>query len=92
MSKNSMYILGSVETIIGLLIICCVSTFSAHMVNTVSIIKQVIPKLGFVAYQGAAAGSYSPGNYNMSFGIVNFIAVLFIVIGIFQIVLAIRKK
>lgn len=81
MSKNSMYILGSVETIIGLLIICCVS-----------IIKQVIPKLGFVAYQGAAAGSYSPGNYNMSFGIVNFIAVLFIVIGIFQIVLAIRKK
>ena len=70
MSKNSMYILGSVETIIGLLIVCCVS-----------IIKQVIPKLGFVAYQGAAAGSYSPGHYNMSFGIVNFIAIIFILIG-----------
>lgn len=81
MSKNSMYILGSVETIIGLLIVCCVS-----------IIKQVIPKLGFVAYQGAAAGSYSPGNYNMSFGIVNFIAIIFILIGMLQIVLAIRKK
>lgn len=81
MSKNSMYILGSIETIIGLLIVCCVS-----------IIKQVIPKLGFVAYQGAAAGSYSPGNYNMSFGIVNFIAIIFILIGMLQIVLAIRKK
>ena len=81
MSKNSMYILGSVETIIGLLIVCCIS-----------MIKEVIPKLGFVAYQSAAAGSYNPANYNMSFGIVNFIAVLFIVIGIFQIVLAIRKK
>ena len=81
MSKNSMYILGSVETIIGLLIVCCIS-----------IIKEVIPKLGFVAYQSAAAGSYNPANYNMSFEIVNFIAVLFIVIGIFQIVLAIRKK
>ncbi|MBQ8424399.1 MAG: hypothetical protein IJY25_02310 [Bacilli bacterium] len=81
MSKNSMYILGSIETIIGLLIVCCVY-----------IIKQVIPKLGFVAYQGAAAGSYNPGNYNMSFGIVNFIAIIFILIGMLQIVLAIRKK
>lgn len=81
MSKNSMYILGSIETIIGLLIVCCVS-----------IIKKVIPKLGFIAYQSAAAGSYNPGNYNMSFVIVNFIASLFVLIGIIQIVLAIRKK
>lgn len=81
MSKNNMYILGSIETIIGLLILCCVS-----------IIKKVIPKLGFVAYQSAAAGSYNPSNYNMSFGIVNIIAIIFVLAGILQIVFAIQKK
>lgn len=81
MSKNSMCILGNIEIIIGLLIIC-----------SISIIKQVIPKLGFVAYQGAAAGSYNPANYNMSFGIAYSISIIFILFGVLQIIFAIRKK
>lgn len=76
-----MYILGSIEAIIGSIIICITS-----------IIKEVIPKLGYIAYQNVAAGSYDPMNYDLSFGTTNFIGIIFIILGILQIIFAIRKS
>lgn len=78
--KKSMYILGSIETIIGVIIICITS-----------IIKNVIPKLGWIAYQSAAAGSYDPSKYEISFGIANLLAIFLTVLGILQVIIAIRK-
>lgn len=47
--------------------------------------------IGYAAYQGAAAGSYSPGNYALSFGLPNFLAVVLIVAGAVQILFSFRK-
>lgn len=72
--KKTAYILGSIEAILGLLILCCTS-----------ILNQLMPALGRVAYQAAAAGSYSPNNYEMSFTMPNAIAVVLIILGVGQI-------
>lgn len=37
--------------------------------------------LGRAAYQAAAAGGYSPSDYVMNFIVINFFAILLIVIG-----------
>ena len=81
MKKSNLYVLGSIEAIIGSIIIC-----------VTSIIKELIPKLGYIAYQNAATMSYDPTKYEMSFGITNFIAIILIALGLLQIVYAIRKK
>jgi len=73
--KNTAYILGSIEFILGALVLA-----------TISVVKGVIPMLGRVAYQAAAAGSYSPSNYEVSFPLATFIAVVMIVVGLLQIV------
>ena len=52
--------MSSVEIVIGALIL-----------SITSIIKNVLPVLGRVAYQAAAAGSYSPMNYDTSFTFAN---------------------
>lgn len=57
-----------------------------------TIIKEVIPKLGYIAFQNAMAGSYEPMKYEMSFGTTNFIGIIFIILGILQIIFAIRKS
>lgn len=79
--KQSVYIMSSVEIVIGALIL-----------SITSIIKNVLPVLGRVAYQAAAAGSYSPRDYNVSFALATTIAVLLIVIGIGQFVISVIKK
>lgn len=81
MKKSNLYVLGSIEAIIGSIIICITS-----------IIKELIPKLGYIAFQNTMAGSYDPMEYEMSFGITNFIAIVLIALGILQIIFAIRKK
>lgn len=81
MKKSNLYVLGSVEAIIGSIIICITS-----------IIKEAIPKLGYIAYQNAAAGSYDPMKYEMSFGTTNFIAISLVALGILQIIFARRKS
>lgn len=79
--KKSLYILGSVEIILGILLLC---------IN--SIIKTVLPVLGRVAYQAAAAGSYSPVDYEISLPFVITAAVVLIIVGVAQIVLCVFGK
>lgn len=49
---------------------------------TTSILNKVFPMLGFVAYQAAAAGSYSPSDYVINFIVINLFAILLILIGV----------
>lgn len=79
--KQSVYIMSSVEMLVGALIL-----------SITSIIKNVLPVLGRVAYQAAAAGSYSSMDYKTSFAFANTIAVLLIIVGVGQMVLAIIKN
>ena len=79
--KKSVYIMSSIEIIIG-----------AFILSICSIVKNTLPVLGRVAYQAAAAGSYSPRDYNVSFALATTIAVLLIVIGIGQFVISVIKK
>ncbi|MEG1810194.1 MAG: hypothetical protein RR232_01075 [Clostridia bacterium] len=78
--KKSIYIIGSVEIVVGSLLLCISS-----------IIKETLPILGRIAYQAAAAGSYSPSDYTTSFLFANVIAVLLMVAGIVQIVYQYKK-
>lgn len=48
---------------------------------TTSILNEVMPKLGYVAYQAAAAGSYGEVIYKMNFHFVNLLAVAMIIGG-----------
>ena len=75
--KKTAYILGSVELILGTLL-CCI----------ISIIRNVLPVLGRIAYQAAAAGSYSPSNFRASFGGATVLAVLLMLAGAGQILWA----
>lgn len=72
--KKYAYILGSVEVILGILLLC---------IN--SMIKKVLPVLGRIAYQAAAAGSYAPSDYEISLPFVTVAAVVLIVVGAIQI-------
>lgn len=79
--KKTAYILGSLEVIIGILLLC---------VNT--IIRNVIPALGRVAYQAAAAGSYSPQDYAVSMPLLIISAIFLIVIGAAQLFFCVIRK
>ena len=79
--KKAVYIMSSIEIIIG-----------AFILSQCSILKIVLPELGRVAYQAAAAGSYSALDYKVSFSLANTLAVILIVMGIIQMLLALMKK
>jgi len=79
--KKSVYIMSSIEIIVGAVILAICS-----------IVKNTLPVLGRVAYQAAAAGSYSPLSYDVSFTLANTIAVLLILVGILQLVISVIKK
>ena len=79
--KTSFFIIGSVEASLGMFVLCITS-----------ILKEIMPVIGYAAYQGAAAGSYNPGNYKLSFGFPNFLAVILIVAGVLQILFSFRKN
>ena len=72
--KLSAYIIGSIEIIVG-----------SILLSITSIIKEVLPVLGYAAYQAAAAGSYSPSNYAVSFPLVTMVSTVLIVLGVLQI-------
>ena len=72
--KKYAYIIGSIEIIVGVVLL-----------SLASIIKKVMPVLGRVAYQAAAAGSYSASNYKISFTFVTIASVALIIFGILQI-------
>ena len=73
--KTSAYVIGSVEMMIGIV-----------MLSVTSVIKEVMPVLGRVAYQAAAAGSYSARDYAVNFPFVTAAAILFIAAGVLQMV------
>lgn len=79
--KKIAYILGSIEIILGLLIVA-----------STSLLKEAMPMLGRVAYQAAAAGGYSASNYQMSCITANSIAIVLIAIGAIQLVYAFYQK
>ena len=79
--KKSLFIMGSVEISLGVFVLCITS-----------ILKELMPVIGYAAYQGAAAGSYNPGNYVLSFGLPNFLAIALIVAGVVQILFSFRKE
>ena len=72
--KKAAYIIGSIEIIVGIILL-----------SMASIIKQVMPILGRVAYQAAAAGGYSASNYEISFPFVTVASIALIVLVLFQI-------
>ena len=72
MNKAS-YIIGSIEIIVGIVLLC-----------VTSIIKQVMPALGRVAYQAAAAGGYRASNYAVSFPFVTVASTVLIGLGLVQ--------
>ena len=73
--KKTAYILGSIEIILGILLMC-----------THQIIQTVLPVLGRVAFQAAAAGSYSPRDYEISMPLVIIAAVFLVLAGIVQMI------
>ena len=79
--KKSLFIIGSVEISLGVFVLCITS-----------ILKELMPVIGYAAYQGAAAGSYNPGNYSLSFGLPNFLAVILIIAGAVQILFSFWKE
>lgn len=79
--KKTAYIFGSIEMILGLLIIA-----------GTSLLKEIMPMLGWVAYQAAAAGGYSSENYQMSCATAMNIAIVLIVIGVIQMVYAFLSR
>lgn len=72
--KKVGYIIGSIEIMIGTVLL-----------SIASMIKQVLPALGRVAFQIAASGSYSASNYETSFPLVTAASVALIVFGLLQI-------
>lgn len=79
--KKSLFVMGSVEISLGIFVLCITS-----------ILKEIMPVIGYAAYQGAAAGSYSAGNYALSFGLPNFLAIVLLVAGAVQILFSFRKE
>lgn len=47
---------------------------------TTTILNKVLPILGRAAFQSAAAGSYTPGDYIMNFTAINIFAVVLIIV------------
>lgn len=71
--KKAAYIMGSMEITVGMILL-----------SVASMIKKVLPALGRVAFQMAAAGSYSASNYEVSFPVVTVASVALIVFGLLQ--------
>lgn len=72
--KKAGYIIGSIEIMIGTVLL-----------SVASIIKKVLPVLGRIAFQAAATGSYSASNYKISFPLVTATAALLIGLGLLQV-------
>jgi len=79
--KKTTYICGSIDILVGAVLLCITS-----------FIKEIVPILGRLEFQAAAAGSYDSSDYIVSFEFINTIAILLIVIGAVQILVSIIKK
>lgn len=79
--KTACFVLSGISTLIG-----CITLI------VTSILNQFMQKLGRVAYQNAAAGSYSPSEYVMNFSFANTFAVILIVVGLILATLVFLNK
>ena len=71
---------------IGFLLSGILSLMGVWVLFATNIINSLLPKIGYAAFQAAAAGSYNPGNYVIDFTGVNIFAVIGIITGIFLMV------
>ncbi len=71
----------SISTVVVGLVLVAVGTLT----------QQVMPVIGRAAYQAAAAGSYSPGDYHLNLIWFYVIAVIVIALGIAQFVMERRS-
>ena len=79
--KKIAYVFGSIEIILGLLVLA-----------TISLVENTLPVLGRVAFQAAMKGSFSPSQYVVDFPVATTCAVVLIVFGVIQLILAFIKK
>lgn len=68
--KVAGYIIGSLEILSGLITII-----------VTSIIKEIMPKAGYAAYQMGGVGGYSELHYELDFILPNSLALLLVTIG-----------
>ena len=47
-----------------------------------TILNEVFPMMGRVAFQAVMAGSYSPSDYTVNFTVINLFAILLILVGV----------
>lgn len=66
---------------IAFLFSCLTIVLGIITIIITSILNKVMPKLGYIAFQAAAAGSYSEDFYKINFTFVNFLAVAMIIGG-----------
>lgn len=67
---------------IGFLLSGLLSIIGIITLMVTSFTTKIIPKIGYMVYQSAAAGSYTPSNYAISFDYCNKIAIIAIIVGI----------
>lgn len=79
--KKATYIIGSIEITVGIILL-----------SIASVIEQIMPLLGRLAWQTAAAGGYTPSDYTVSFPFVTIASIVLIILGAFQIGYGIIKK
>lgn len=79
--KKATYIIGSIEITVGII-----------MLSIASVIEQVMPLLGRIAWQTAAAGGYTPSDYAVSFPLVTIASIVLIILGALQVCYGIIKK
>lgn len=79
--KKMMYAFGCVEIISGLLLLAIVD-----------LLKSIFPLLGRIAFQAAMAGSYTANNYIFSAPIAIVIAIVLLITGAIQIIVAFKHK
>lgn len=75
--KKSMYIIGSLEAVLGALVLWATKLISG-----------IIPLLGRIAFQAASAGSYSPGDYAVESPFLSLVGWVLVLAGIVQILLS----
>ncbi len=79
--KKYMYIFGSLEMILGALMLCVSSA-----------IKEIIPVWAYVEFQKQLSGSYDPTDYAIQLSVVTTICAVLIFAGIVQIILGLISK
>lgn len=79
--KKIAYVFGSIEIILGLLVLA-----------TISLVENTLPVLGRVAFQAAMKGGFSPSQYIVDFPGATTCAVVLIALGAVQIIFAFIAK